>query len=104
MQPITQLKEIKAAENMVTYPAECIRFALQHISRYRMLTETETSLGYRGGVIYEPAIIMFFSFALTARKIAKLEQAKLHRHMRSEYKFVHLRLCYGLQSEADKHL
>lgn len=56
----------------MTSPAETVLFALKHISRFRILTETETLLGYREGLIYEPVLIIFISYGLTMRKINQI--------------------------------
>lgn len=92
-----QLKSIECRP--ITFPAETIAAALKHIGKFRALTETETLLGYREGTVYEAALVLFFTSALTQRKIAKIESWIPKMQMRCEYKLVSFQLCLGAKSE-----
>ena len=54
---------------MYTDPAKTIQNAINHISRFRILSEAETLKGYREAYIYEPSLIIFISDRMTRKKI-----------------------------------
>jgi hypothetical protein len=71
--------------------------AIKEIGKFRILTETETLLGYREGTIYEPALIIFFTSKLSQRNINKI--IEMQYQLRGEYKIVMYRLCLPNKNE-----